>query len=250
LRRLDGAALSGDVHGSFFAQSSFATHALATASNIVRVPRDAPLELLGPLGCGFQTGAGAVLNSLKVRAGSSIAILGVGAVGLAAVMAARIAGAGPIIAVDINPQRLVLATELGATHTINARTEDVAARTTEITGAGVNYSLEITGLPKMLRLAVDLLAPLGIAALIGGAPAGAEAAIDMNGLLAGRTVRGIAQGDSVPQIFIPTLIDMHRQGVFPFDRLIRFYDFEDINAAVEDTRRGDTIKAVLRISPP
>jgi aryl-alcohol dehydrogenase len=247
LHRLDGAAPSGDVHGSFFAQSSFASHALATASNVVKVSRDVPLDLLGPLGCGFQTGAGAVLNSLKVRAGASIAILGVGAVGLAAVMAARIAGASRIIAVDINAQRLALAAELGATHTINARTEDVAARTAAITGAGVDYSLEITGLPKMLRMAVDLLAPLGIAALIGGAPAGAEATIDMNGLLGGRTVRGIAQGDSIPQIFIPTLIDMHRQGVFPFDRLIRFYDFEDINAAVEDTRRGDTIKAVLRI---
>jgi aryl-alcohol dehydrogenase len=246
LHRLDGA----DVHGSFFAQSSFATHALATASNIVKVPHDAPLELLGPLGCGFQTGAGAVFNSLQVRAGASIAILGVGAVGLAAVMAARISGASHIIAVDINAQRLALAAELGATHTINARTEDVGAMTAKITGAGVDYSLEITGQPKMLRMAVDLLAPLGIAALIGGAPAGAEAAIDMNGLLGGRTVRGIAQGDSIPQIFIPTLIDMYRQGVFPFDRLIRFYDFEDINAAVEDTRRGDTVKAVLRIGSP
>jgi aryl-alcohol dehydrogenase len=195
------------VHGSFFAQSSFANHALATPSNIVKVSRDLPLELLGPLGCGFQTGAGAVLNSLKVHAGASIAILGVGSVGLAAVMAARIAGAGRILAVDINPQRLALAAALGATHTIDGRTEDVAARTAEITGTGVDYSLEITGQPKMLRMAVDLLAPLGIAALIGGAPAGAEAPIDMNGLLGGRTVRGVAQGDSIPQIFIPTLIE-------------------------------------------
>jgi aryl-alcohol dehydrogenase len=250
LHRLDGAAPLSEVHGAFFAQSSFATHALATASNIVKVPHDVPLELLGPLGCGFQTGAGAVFNSLRVRAGASIAILGVGAVGLAAVMAARVAGAGRIIAVDINTQRLALAAELGATHIINGGTEDVAARIAEITGGGVDYSLEITGLPKMLRMAVDLLAPLGIAALIGGAPAGAEAAIDMNGLLGGRTVRGVAQGDSVPQVFIPMLIDMYRQGVFPFDRLIRFYDFEDINAAVEDTRRGNTVKAVLRIGTP
>jgi aryl-alcohol dehydrogenase len=253
--RLDGTnalhrqtASSGDtVHGHFFGQSSFATRALATERNVVKVSRDLPLELLAPLGCGLQTGAGAVLNALRVGAGSSIAIFGTGTVGLAAVMAARIAGASPIIAVDIRPARLSLAAELGATHTIDAREGEIAPRIAELSHGGVDHVLEITADPGMLKLAVDVLAPLGTAGLIGGAPAGTEAPVDMNALLMGRTLRGIVQGDAVPQLFIPKLIELHRAGQFPFERLVTFYGFDDINQAVADIESGGTIKPVLRI---
>ncbi|MDX3077885.1 NAD(P)-dependent alcohol dehydrogenase [Streptomyces sp. MI02-7b] len=236
-----------EVHGHFFGQSSFATHALATERNVVKVGTDIPLELLGPLGCGLQTGAGAVLNSLRIPAGSSVVVIGAGTVGLAAVMAARVAGADPIIAVDVVPERLALAQELGATHTINGKEEDTARRIAEITGSGADYVLEITGRPQMLTLAVDALAPLGTAALIGGAPAGAQAPVNMNTLLGGRSVRGIAQGDSIPQLFIPQLIDLYKAGRFPFDRLVSFYEFSDINQAVTDTQNGAAIKPILRI---
>ncbi|MGW6460689.1 NAD(P)-dependent alcohol dehydrogenase [Streptomyces sp. NPDC055078] len=236
-----------EIHGHFFGQSSFATHALATERNAVKVGDDIPLELLAPLGCGLQTGAGAVLNSLKVPAGSSVVVIGTGTVGLAAVMAAKVAGASPVIAVDIVPERLDLARELGATHTVNAKDEDTAARIAEITGGGADHVLEITARPDMLTLAVDALAPLGTAALIGGAPAGAHAPVNMNALLGGRTVRGIAQGDSIPQLFIPQLIDLYRAGRFPFDRLITHYGFDEINQAVTDTQKGAVIKPVLRI---
>ncbi|MFD4944666.1 NAD(P)-dependent alcohol dehydrogenase [Streptomyces sp. NPDC058409] len=250
--RLDGTnalhAGGEEIHGHFFGQSSFATHALATERNVVKVDdEDIPLELLSPLGCGLQTGAGAVLNSLKIEAGASVVIIGAGTVGLAAVMAAKIAGASPVIAVDIVPERLDLARELGATHTVNAKEEDTAARIAELTGGGADYVLEITARPEMLTLAVDALAPLGTAALIGGAPAGAHAPVNMNALLGGRTVRGIAQGDSIPQLFIPQLIDLYRAGRFPFDRLITFYGFDQINEAATDTRTGAAIKPVLRI---
>ncbi|MFE7131086.1 NAD(P)-dependent alcohol dehydrogenase [Streptomyces sp. NPDC057638] len=243
LRDGDGA----EVHGHFFGQSSFATHSIATERNVVRVPDDLPLHLLAPLGCGFQTGAGAVLNSLRVPPGASLVVLGTGAVGLAAVMAARATGASPVIAVDIVPERLALAAELGATHTVNAKEEDIAARIAGITGGGADFVLEITGRPEMLTLAVNALAPLGTAAQIGGAPAGAHAEVNMNALLGGRTVRGIAQGDSIPRLFIPQLIALHRAGRFPFDRLIRAYGFEDINQAVADTCDGSVVKPVLRI---
>jgi aryl-alcohol dehydrogenase len=238
-----------EVHGHFFGQSSFATYALATERNVVKVPNDLPLELLGPLGCGLQTGAGAVLNSLRVPANASIAILGTGAVGLAAVMAAHAAGANPIIGVDLVPKRLALATDLGATHTIDARKEDVRERIAEITkGAGVDFVLEITAQPQMLKLAVELLAQCGTAGLIGGGVPGAEAPISMSRLLLGRTVRGIIQGDSIPRIFIPRLIEMFRRGQFPFDRLVRFYDFAQINQAVADAASCETIKPILRVS--
>jgi aryl-alcohol dehydrogenase len=240
----------GEVHGHFFGQSSFATYALATERNVVKVPNDLRLELLGPLGCGLQTGAGAVLNSLRVPANASIAVLGTGAVGLAAVMAACAAGANPIIGVDLVPKRLALAAELGATHTIDARNEDVRKRIAEITGSGVDYVLEITAQPEMLKLAVEILAPCGTAGQIGGGVPGAEAPISMSRLLLGRTVRGIIQGDSIPRVFIPQLIEMYRRGQFPFDRLVRFYDFAQINQAIADAASGETIKPILRIAAP
>ncbi|GLF92918.1 NAD(P)-dependent alcohol dehydrogenase [Streptomyces yaizuensis] len=253
--RLDGtnalrSTATGDdekLHGHFFGQSSFATHALATERNVVKVPDDLPLATLAPLGCGVQTGAGAVLNSLRVPAGASIVVLGTGTVGLSAVMAARAAGADPVIAVDIVPERLALAAELGATHAIDAREEDVADRIAGITRGGADFVLEITARPEMLTLAVNALAPLGTAALIGGARAGAHAPVSMNALLGGRSVRGIAQGDSIPQLFIPQLIALHRAGRFPFDRLLTSYGFDEINESVADMLRGAVIKPVLSI---
>lgn len=249
MKRLDGSnALAQDeVYGHFFGQSSFATYALANERNVVKVPVDMPLELAGPLGCGMQTGAGAVLNALRVPAGASIAIFGAGGVGLAAIMAARYAAASTIIAVDVNDERLALAAELGATHLVNGRSADVRSKVMDIARSGVDFVLELTGHPPMFKLAVDVLALRGTAALVAGAPAGAEASVDMNQLLNGRVVRGIIQGDAIPQVFIPKLIEMYRAGRFPFDRLVRFYEFDDINTAFADAKTGRTIKPVLRI---
>lgn len=243
-QRLDGsnALERSGVRGHFFGQSSFSTHAIATRRNCVKVSKDLPLELMAPLGCGMQTGAGTVLNSLKVKKGEGIAIFGTGAVGLAAVMAARVAGADPIIGVDINPARLKLALELGATHIIDNRSVDVASRINDITGGGVDYVLEITGDPRMYRQAVSVLRPRGAVALI-AAPGG-------GGLLqGGRRAVSIIQGDAIPQRFIPKLIRLWKAGKFPFDRLVKFYGFRKINKAIADARHGLTIKPVLRISP-
>jgi aryl-alcohol dehydrogenase len=247
--RLDGSnAYHDGVHGHFFGQSSFATYAIANERNTVKVAGDVPLELLGPLGCGFQTGAGAVLNSLRVPTGASIVVLGAGAVGLASVMAARVAGADPIIAVDINDERLVLARSLGATHVVNGKKEDTKARIVEITRRGADYIVDLTGSPQMLAMAVEALAPTGTVAMIGAARQGTQAPIDMASLLNGRVVRGVIQGDAVPQIFIPKLIDLYRAGKFPFERLVQFYEFEDIERAFEDSKQGRTIKPILRIA--
>jgi aryl-alcohol dehydrogenase len=244
-RRLDGsnALHRSGVRGHFFGQSSFATHALATARNLVKIPKNLRLEILAPLGCGLQTGAGTVMNSLQVPSGASIAIFGTGAVGLAAVMAARIVGADPIIGVDINPGRLELALELGATHAIDNRHEAVASRIPAITGGGVDYVLEITGNRKMYQLATEVLNPRGTVAIFTGATG-------TKSLPGGRKTLGIIEGDAVPQRFIPELIALYRAGRFPFDRLVKFYAFSEINQAIADAKRGDTIKPVLRISEP
>ncbi len=242
-QRLDGsnALQRSGVRGHFFGQSSFATHCLATERNLVKVSKDLPLEILAPLGCGLQTGAGTVTNSLKMSARASIAVFGTGAVGLAAVMAARLVGAQPIIGVDRKPKRLQLAMQLGATHTINNRHQDVAACIGDITGSGVDYVVETTASPQMHQLAIEVLNPHGIVALLTG-----ETGTDS--LPEGRKTLGIIQGDAVPQHFIPKLIHLYQAGQFPFDRLLKFYDFSEINKAIADSKRGDTIKPVLRIS--
>jgi aryl-alcohol dehydrogenase len=242
-RRLDGsnALQRSGVRGHFFGQSSFATYALATERNLVKAPDDLPLELLAPLGCGLQTGAGTVINSLAVKKGASIAVFGTGAVGIASVMAARIVGAGPIIGVDIVPGRLALALELGASNGIDRHREDIATRIADITGSGVDYVVDTTGTPEMRRMAAKIQNPHGTLALLNGESSAT--------LPDGRRILGIIQGDAVPQRFIPYLIDLYRSGKFPFDRLVTFYNFAEINQAIADARRGETIKPVLRINP-
>lgn len=238
----------GDVHGFFFSQSSFATYAIAVESNVVKVAPDTDLSIVGPLGCGIQTGAGTVLNRLKPEAGSSLVVFGAGAVGLAALMAAKVAGATKIIAVDLVDDRLALATELGATHTLNGGTTDVVDEIRRITGGGANYSVDTTAVTAVVRQAVDALAPKGTAAVLGFGTAGTEIRVDMlEFLMTGRTITGVTEGDARPDEFIPKLIELHAQGRFPYDRLITTYSFKDINTACEDSESGKTIKPVLQM---
>ncbi len=234
------------IHGSFFSQSSFADFALANERNVVKVPEDIPLEILAPLGCGVMTGAGAVMNSLRLRPGASIAIFGVGPVGMSAVLGAVVCGYTTIIAVDINAGRLETAKEFGATHTVNAGEVDPVEAILDITGGGAESSLECVGNPKVLRQAVDVLARCGVCGLLGVVPPGTEVSLDMDLLMNGRTVKGIIEGDAIPDLFIPKLIELYGQGRFPFDRMITFYPLDEINQAVEDMEEGRVIKPVLR----
>ncbi|MCA8028952.1 NAD(P)-dependent alcohol dehydrogenase [Burkholderia cepacia] len=237
------------LHDHFFAQSSFANFALARENNAIRVPKDAPLELLGPLGCGIQTGAGAVINTLKVAPGSSFASFGAGAVGLSAVMAARVAGATTIIAIDVVPSRLALAKELGATHVVNSREVDLVQTIRDISAGGVDFALESTGRAEVLTQSIETLGTRGALGVVGAPPLGTKAEFDINNLLlGGRTIRGIVEGDSVPQRFIPQLVQLFQQGRFPFDKLVKFYPLEEINQAAEDSVRGATLKPILRFA--
>jgi len=251
-QRPDGtSALSKDgehIHGNFFGQSSFATYSICNERNVVKVRHDAPLDLLGPLACGIQTGAGSIINSLKVGPGHSLAVFGAGSVGLSAVMAARLVGATTIIAIDLFEERLTMACELGATHAINARNEKVVDAIKHITGSGVNFAFETTGLPAVIRSGVDSLAPRGICGMVGAAPDGTEVALDTQRMMGnGQSLRGIIEGDATPDVFIPQLIDLYLQGRFPFDRLIKFYSFDQINIAISDSETGRAIKPVIRM---
>ena len=236
----------GKVHANFFSQSSFAEYAIANERNTVKVTKEAPLEVLGPLGCGIQTGAGAVLNTLKPAVGSSIAIFGCGSVGMAALMAAKAIGCSQIIAIDLIPERLSLAEKLGATLSLKADTVNVTEEIHKLTGDGVDYSVECTAIPAVFRQAVDCLNNTGTCALVGAAAPGEEVTLDMNSIMFGRTVTGVIEGDAVPDIFIPQLIDLYDQGLFPFDSLVKFYSLDDVQQAVEDMEAGKVIKPVLR----
>lgn len=236
---------TGPVHGAYFGQSSLASRAIATARNTVKVPSDLPLHLLGPLGCGVQSGAGAVLNALRPEPGSAIAVFGAGSLGCAAVMAATLAGCGTVIAVSRSHARRALAEELGATHTIDPAADDPVAAVRSITGGGADYSLDTTADPTVLRQAVDCLDLGGTCGHLGAAAPGTEVRLDMPGLLFGRRLRGIVEGDAVPHLFIPALADLYRQGRFPLDKLITTYPLNRINDAIEDSHDRTTPKSVI-----
>ncbi|CAO5177518.1 Aryl-alcohol dehydrogenase [Frankia sp. AiPs1] len=246
-RRLDGTTGAhghdgGEIASRWFGQSSFATHCLAAERGVVVVDRDLPLEKLGPLGCGILTGAGSVLVQLNVRAGASFVLFGAGAVGLAALMAAKVVGAGPIIAVDLHQHRLDLATELGATHTLDGRGEDLVTQIQGLTGGGADYTFDTTGNPAVIGNAVGALRAGGHCGMVGIQTG--PVTFDAFGLL-GKQLSNILEGGADPQVVIPRLIELWRAGQFPFDRLIETFPLEAINAAEESSLSGKVIKPVL-----
>lgn len=242
--REDGSPL----HGHFFGQSAFASYALAAERTVVKVPDTAPLWQLGPLGCGIQTGAQSVLEVLRPRPGDHLVVFGAGAVGLSAVIAGASLSGAIVTAVDVNPQRLSVAKELGATHALHAGGRDLAQRIFDATGGrGADFTLESSGVPAVLELAVEVLAPLGTCGIVGAPHFSARLSSPIIPLVAkGARLVGINQGEVVAQQSIPALTELLAAGRFPFDRLLTEFDFEDINLAVSEAQAGRAIKPVLR----
>lgn len=237
------------VGGHFFAQSSFATYSVANERNLVKVRPDAPLELLGPLGCGVQTGAGAVMNALRAKPGTSLVVSGGGGVGLSAAMAGIVQGCAQVIVVEPNAGRRQIAQAIGATHVIDPiAAKDLPAAIVEITGGGANYAVETSGKTQAAQQIFSSLAVRGELALIAFYGLTATASfglLDFTGK--GLTVRGVTEGDSIPDEFIPRLLDLHMQGKFPLDKLVKYYEFEAINQALDDQESGATIKPIVRM---
>ncbi|MGI5171425.1 NAD(P)-dependent alcohol dehydrogenase [Spirillospora sp. CA-253888] len=244
IRAEDGSPLGG----RFFGQSSLARHAIVAARSVVRVEAadDHALALLAPIGCGIQTGAGAIFNVLRPGPGDQVAVLGAGAVGLSAVMAAALSAATQIVAVDKVPARLELARKLGATTTVDTGHEDIADRLKELTGGrGVTHLVETTGVPALLEQAADAVTVYGTIAVIGAPPAGSRASFNVHALIDGRAVQGVTEGSSDRVTFIPALAELFRQRRLPYDEFIRFYPADRLDQAVEDARSGRTIKPVI-----
>lgn len=251
VRPLDGSSpLSAKgqmLHGNFFGQSSFATYAIAHERNTVAVDKKLPLKLLGPLGCGIQTGAGTVANTLGFRKGQSIAIFGGGGVGLAGLLAAVAIGASKAIVVELNPERAKLALSLGATHVINPKeTPDVLAAIREASGGGVSHAMDSTGRPQVMETAYQALLPGGILGLIGVPPPDGTLTLNlMDMLVRGVGVKYVLEGDADPQVFIPQMLRWYQEGRFPFDRLIGTFSFDQINEACHASEAGKVVKPVL-----
>lgn len=242
--------VEGQKLSTFFGQSSFANYAVVNQNHAVKVPYDdMDLALVAPMGCGIQTGAGAVLNRLRPEFGSSIAVFGCGTVGMSAIMAAKIAGCEQIIAVGGNNKSLALAKELGATHTVNRKeVPDVVAAVKEISlsGNGVNYSIDTTGVGECVRKSMGFLDFDGTCVVVG---ATGDITFNVQNELMGdgKTLMGVLEGDAVPKEFLPKLMAYYHNGMFPFDKLIKYYPFEQINEAQAASDRGECIKAVLRM---
>jgi aryl-alcohol dehydrogenase len=240
---------NGEEISAFFCQSSFASHCIADRKNTVVVDSDVDVAMLGPLGCGLGTGAGAVLNVLKPAPGDAIAVFGCGSVGLSAIMAAKLSGCSAIIGVDIVPARLSMARELGATHAINGKeTGSIAGAVKAITGGkGADCSLDTTAGEALINEALYCLRRGGSAGVV-GSTGDRIIGIKLQYALMGESKRliGIVQGDVIPKLFIPKLIKFYKDGVYPFDRLIQYFEFDRINEAFAASEKGDVIKPVIK----
>lgn len=250
--RPDGSKAVADgataVSSNFFGQSSFASYALAYERNVVKLPDDIPFEIAAPLGCGVQTGAGGVMLALGCAKDSSLLVTGGGSVGLSAVMGGVIQACREIIVVEPNAARRALALELGATQVIDpGAAGDLAAAVRAICPQGVDFAFDTTGRPEVLSAVMGALAPMGELGIVGIPPPGTPLPGDLGTVLTfGQTVRGIIEGDSDPEVFLPQLVALWRAGRLPVEKLVKVFPFAQINEAIEAQHHGDCVKVVLR----
>lgn len=230
------------VHSHFFGQSTFATHANVRARTLVRLPDDVPFEIASPLACGVQTGSGAVLNVMRARPQSRVAVIGLGGVGLGAVMAARIAGVQEIVAIDPVPTRRDLARELGAHVSLDPRSETFADDLRDV--GGIDHILDTSGRPETVDPCFLALVPGG-QLLVVSSPSTRSWTFPSGALIEGRKVQGVTLGEAVPQNFVPFLLECWRDGRFPVERIVTTFPFADVERAIAAMHAHEVVKPVL-----
>lgn len=236
--------MTGDNISTFFGQSSLATHIVANEHNVTKVDPEVDLRYLGSMGCGFQTGAGTILNAVKPESASTLVITGAGGVGLAAVMAAHLYNPDHLIVIDRHDDKLAIAKELGATETINtAKVADVMAAIREIVPEGLDYAVDTIGYGPLITDLLHSLGTDGKLYLIGIAGKLDLTGMDIMG--ESKQIIGLIEGDAIPQLFIPKLIKYFQKGLFPVDKLMKFYPFEQVSQAFDDFTNGRVIKPVI-----
>jgi aryl-alcohol dehydrogenase len=234
-------SLNGKPVVPLMREGGFAAKMVCHRNSVIKVDLSLDLRLLGPLGCGIMTGAGSVLNYLTPKPGCPIAVFGTGCVGLSAIMAARIAGCDPIIAVDRVPSRLDLAGELGAAYRIDSRKSDII-KSIKSTCGGVDYAFDTSGGSRLLDAMRRVLNPGASACGVG---IGGELALSERERREGKRWETTNAGFSVPPLFIPKLLEYYKAGQFPFEKMIRFYRFGEINEAFAASRACTAVKPVV-----
>ncbi|MFH0812967.1 MAG: Zn-dependent alcohol dehydrogenase [Pseudomonadota bacterium] len=241
LKRKDGKELN-----HFFAQSSFAEFAVVHENTAVKIREDAPLDKVCILGCGASTGIGSVLNTARLQPGETLAVFGCGSVGLSGIMAAKVAGAGKIVAVDVVDKKLVLAKELGATHTVNSSKKDPVQEIKEITGLGTDYAVEYIGNTDVMAQAFDSTCPGGTTIIVGAGPFGSKLNIDNMTLLTPKTIMGCVEGSMRPQVDLPRYVEMFMDNKIPLGKIITHtFPLEEINEGFRLMKSGEMVKGVL-----
>jgi alcohol dehydrogenase len=230
--------------------SGFADHAVVSRRSVVKIDRDLPLDEAALFGCAVLTGVGAVVNTAGMRPGQSAAVIGLGGVGLSSVLGAVASGARQIVAIDLSDDKLGLARQLGASHTVNARDADAAEQVRELTGGGVDFAFEMAGAVRAMELAYKITRRGGTTVTAGLPPPGAALPLPLVQLVAEeRTVKGSYIGTCVPTRDIPRYIALYRAGRLPVDRLMSGkLTLDEINEGFDRLHEGRAVRQVIEFA--
>jgi Zn-dependent alcohol dehydrogenase len=249
-RFMDGSTrfkLNGQEIKHFAGVSTFSEYSVMPEGQALKIPDDFPLDIACLLGCGVITGVGAVFNCARVKPGSSVVVFGAGGIGLNIIQGAAIAGAEKVIAVDILENKLDFAKQFGATHVVNASTQDPIEHIRALTEGGADYAFEAVGSPDILRQTFDSVRKRGLAVAVGVSPLTTEVSVPLMSLVfEEKTLTGSLYGSARPRIDIPKLISLYRAGKLKLDELLtRRYPFEQINQAFEALERGEVARSIV-----
>jgi alcohol dehydrogenase len=240
-------SLNGKPINHYSGISAFAEYAVVSENSLIAIPKDVVLTDAAIFGCAVITGVGAVLNAVPRLAGTSVAVVGLGGVGLAGMLGAVREKPEVLIAVDLNPAKLTLAREFGATHTFLADDPELGAKVKDLTGGGAEYVFEMAGSIPAMETAYSLGRRGSTMVCVGLAPSGKLFAVDAAAMVSDeRTIRGSYMGSAVPERDIPKIIEMYRDGSLPASRL-RSHDvgFDGLNAAFDALADGESVRQVL-----
>jgi len=243
---------SNGVKGKFIGQSSFSNFTVVDESSVVNVSAlvnsEDELKLFAPLGCGLQTGAGSIIKRCNATSSDTVVVTGLGAVGLGAIMAAKIAGCKQIIGIDRVMSRLELAKELGATGIIDTSAAgiDVVAEVKRLTDGGPSIAVDATGILPLIKQAYSFTGRNGTLIVVGACSPDVVLEVPLAELMmTGKSVTSTVEGDATPLVFIPKMIEWYREGRFPIEKLVQYFQAENFSDAIAGMKSGSVIKPIL-----
>lgn len=240
---VDGAPAFQFANASVFAEAT-----VVREQGAIPIDPRVPFDRACLIGCGIMTGFGAVINRARVETGASMAVFGVGGIGLNCVQGGVLAGAGKIIAVDIMPQKLEWARRFGATHTIDSSKDDPVAAIKDLTGGGADYTFEAVGNLAVIKQALDALGPGGALTIVGVPKMGSSLEFVVHALYQNKAILGCRYGTARPRVDFPMLADLYLNGRLKIDELItHHYTLDEFSTGIEDLRRGQLARGVFNL---